>query len=413
MNTCSPSRGRLRAKKRRSGSRVVFKKVQRSPSLRKTTLRSHQRITKLEALLGRVNKFIAHRHDGLELATAHHKRCTILSSLGRHKEALQASQKACYMLKKRALRMERAALEDPTSRDRARESLVFSWLAIAIYAEGVEHEYLGLKSLSENLFAAAVNVAKSKLGSQHATTKRLRGLVAPGTPRVPPQRKHIPVKKTVRRKRQPRDKARRTQNKRVSPNRALATSARDINSMESMLHKQKTKRMTARRRRLHTQKCDEALAVLHALGQQALLSVAVEMQELEKAEAASSPSESPSEPSMTVGELEAASPAAAHMPSPATVEVKSEEGGAIAFTQEEVGVVLYPVQQAMKAAAESQALLMAHPNPDPAAERYWQCVLASPSRLGINEADAVLTKLRHCLLTMINQRASNRNNDDK
>ena len=58
----------------------------------------------------------------------------------RHEEALQASQKACHMLKKMALDLEKKAVEQPASRNRAREALVFCWLAIAIYAEGVEHE---------------------------------------------------------------------------------------------------------------------------------------------------------------------------------------------------------------------------------------------------------------------------------
>lgn len=42
------------------------------------------RDAKLEALLARVDKFIAGKHGNLEIATAHHKRCTVLSSLGRY-----------------------------------------------------------------------------------------------------------------------------------------------------------------------------------------------------------------------------------------------------------------------------------------------------------------------------------------
>ena len=44
------------------------------------------------------------------------------------------------MLKKKALRLEKKAIEEPERRNRARETLVYCWLAIAIYAEGVEHE---------------------------------------------------------------------------------------------------------------------------------------------------------------------------------------------------------------------------------------------------------------------------------
>ena len=66
--------------------------------------------------------------------------CNVLATF-RHEEALKASQKACLMLKKMALQLERDAAEKPSARrNRARETLVFCWLAIAIYAEGVEHE---------------------------------------------------------------------------------------------------------------------------------------------------------------------------------------------------------------------------------------------------------------------------------
>ena len=109
MRAGSPSRGRIRAKKNRRDGSISFSKMQRPQLSNKELIRSQKRLkfifclsnftrsrihlsgpkscifrnSKLETLLARVEKFIAGKHDNLEIATAHHKRCTVLSSLGR------------------------------------------------------------------------------------------------------------------------------------------------------------------------------------------------------------------------------------------------------------------------------------------------------------------------------------------
>lgn len=410
-------------KKRRNGS-GLYSNIRRQ---KKTVLYSLERDAKLETLLARVDNFIAGKHDNFEIATAYHKRCTVLSSLGRHAEALKASKKACLMLKKKALRLEKKAIEEPARRNRARETLVYCWLAIAIYAEGVEHEYLGRSSRAENLFAAAISVAKVKLGPQHATTLRLQRLTAS---EAPLQSKHNMSGQGTRKSvLQRRKSSIRKPNEQslpdLAPAKALVTSAQLINRMETLLDERQKKRSDARKRELHAKKCEEALGALHAMGHRALFQLRQEKKELALTEPPEKLAPVSSSKAIKLAPTERLKPLKNKIevkPLPPKYEVKpllQKKGadtsspikvtcpeGNVFFSQEELDTVLNPVQQSMVAANECRAQFDRYPIPNPAGERYWQCIMDPGLGLQPGEAESVLNRLRDSLLELINQQSA-------
>jgi len=221
--------------------------------------------------------------------------------------------------------------------------------------------------------------------------------------------------------------------KTVQTAKALEKSAQEIENMETMLDEKRKKRMNIRKRRQHKKKCEEARAVLYAHGQHALFQIARDKKKknknkdkskLSQTEAKTTPTKpaetksATTEPSLSKPSpldqsrlktllSDQPSPGKKHVGSASPIAIKVERGKeTISFTQDELDTVLSPVQQSMITANECRDQLDRFPHPHPAGERYWKCMLDSdPWGLQPGEAESVLTRLRHSLLELMNQRA--------
>jgi len=114
------------------------------------------------ATLERALRLLESIHDAQHAGDTHLNICAVLSQSGRHSQALEHAQTALILLQEElylAIEEEIGGPEDKAKR--------FGVLAIAYHNVAVEQEYLGRVEDSLSSYTKAMEVAKTRLGSNH------------------------------------------------------------------------------------------------------------------------------------------------------------------------------------------------------------------------------------------------------